>query len=210
MKTLNNGKELKIIIVGNAGSGKTSFVQRWTKNVFNESYKATIVSEFGYKLFSYEGKIYKIQMWDLAGQDKNTSMAKVFCKDSHGVIIMADVTEEESLVKSLNWKKSVDDSVCFFDGSNLPMMLLQNKIDLTENFKTENFEEFSKQNNFVSYFQTSVKENININESMNEFISIIIKKTQNIVYETKDEIDSIILRDNIQGFGDNKYKKNCC
>lgn len=63
----NFGTDLKIIVVGNSGTGKTSFVNKWTKNTFNETYKATIVSEFGYKIFEYNGKFYRIQLWDLAG-----------------------------------------------------------------------------------------------------------------------------------------------
>jgi len=62
------GKDLKIIVVGNSGTGKTSFVNRWTKNQFQETYKATVVSEFGYKIFEFEGKLYKIQLWDIAGK----------------------------------------------------------------------------------------------------------------------------------------------
>ena len=63
----NFGNDLKIIVVGNAGTGKTSFVNKWTKNTFSDAYKATIVSEFGYKIFNYQGKFYRIQLWDLAG-----------------------------------------------------------------------------------------------------------------------------------------------
>lgn len=69
MKSTNKnfGNDLKIIVVGNAGTGKTSFVNKWTKNTFSDIYKATIVSEFGYKIFDYNGKLYRIQLWDLAG-----------------------------------------------------------------------------------------------------------------------------------------------
>jgi small GTP-binding protein len=65
----NNFKnDLKIIVIGNSGTGKTSFVNKWTKNAFSDTYKATIVSEFGYKIFEFKGKIYRIQLWDLAGK----------------------------------------------------------------------------------------------------------------------------------------------
>lgn len=67
MTTMPN--DLKIIVVGNAGTGKTSFVNRWTRNTFSETYKATIMSEFGYKIFNHKGKTFKIQLWDLAGND---------------------------------------------------------------------------------------------------------------------------------------------
>ncbi len=66
----NFRSDLKIIVIGNAGTGKTSFVNKWTKNTFSDTYKATIVSEFGYKIFEYAGRVYRIQLWDLAG--KNT------------------------------------------------------------------------------------------------------------------------------------------
>ena len=89
--------DLKIIVIGSSGAGKTSYVNKWTKNVFPEDYKATVVSEFGFKIFEHEGKLYRIQIWDLAGQDKNTTVTKIFAKDSHGCVIITDVTRENNL-----------------------------------------------------------------------------------------------------------------
>ena len=89
--------DLKIIVIGTSGSGKTSFVNKWTKNMFNEEYHATIVSEFGFKVFEHEGKLFRIQLWDLAGQDKNATVTKIFAKDSHGCIIVTDATLPESI-----------------------------------------------------------------------------------------------------------------
>ena len=45
------GSDLKIIIIGNSGTGKTSLVNKWTKNIFDESYQATLVSGFGFQNF---------------------------------------------------------------------------------------------------------------------------------------------------------------
>ena len=89
--------DLKIIVIGSSGTGKTSYVNKWTKNIFQEEYKATIVSEFGFKVFEHEGKLYRIQLWDLAGQDKNSTVTKIFAKDSHGCIILSDATKPNSL-----------------------------------------------------------------------------------------------------------------
>jgi len=88
--------DLKIIVIGTSGTGKTSFVNRWTKNIFNEEYKASIVSEFGFKIFENEGKLYRIQIWDLAGQDKDGTITKIFAKDSHGCVVMSDATNIET------------------------------------------------------------------------------------------------------------------
>jgi small GTP-binding protein len=88
--------DLKIIVIGNSGTGKTSFVNRWTKNIFSDTYKATIVSEFGFKIFEQDGKLYRIQLWDLAGQDKNAMVTKIFAKDAHGCVVMADATNAQT------------------------------------------------------------------------------------------------------------------
>jgi small GTP-binding protein len=69
MKSKNYKSDLKIIVIGNSGTGKTSLVNKWTKNTFSDNYKATIVSEFGYKIFEFKNKIYRIQIWDLAGKN---------------------------------------------------------------------------------------------------------------------------------------------
>ena len=88
--------DLKIIVIGTSGTGKTSFVNKWTKNIFSDSYKPTIVSEFGFKVFEHEGKLYRIQLWDLAGQDKNAMVTKIFAKDAHGCVVMSDATNSQT------------------------------------------------------------------------------------------------------------------
>ena len=88
--------DLKIIVIGTSGTGKTSFVNKWTKNIFSDTYKATIVSEFGFKIFEDGGKLYRIQLWDLAGQDKNAMVTKIFAKDAHGCVVMADATDSST------------------------------------------------------------------------------------------------------------------
>jgi small GTP-binding protein len=87
--------DIKIIVIGNSGVGKTSFVNKWTKNIFSNSSKATIGSEYGYKVFEHNCTIYNIQLWDIAGQDKNIMVTKYFARDSHGCIIMSDATNVE-------------------------------------------------------------------------------------------------------------------
>ena len=85
--------DIKIIVIGNSGVGKTSFVNKWTKNIFNDSSKSTIGSEFVYKIFENNGTIYNDQLWDIAWQDKNIMVTKYFARDSHGCIIMSDATD---------------------------------------------------------------------------------------------------------------------
>ena len=82
--------DLKIIVIGKSGSGKTSFVNKWTKNIFSENYKATIVSEYGFKIYEHDGKLYRIQLWDIAGMDRSAKLTKTFAKGAHGAIVMCE------------------------------------------------------------------------------------------------------------------------
>ena len=176
--------ELKIIVVGNSGTGKTSFVNKWIKNTFDENYKATIVSEFSYKIFDYKDKSYKIQLWDLAGMDQNICITKIFSKDSHGCIVLSDITDPKTLDISIKWKNTVDETVRFLDGSNIPSILIRNKVDLLENEDNnddeEQMKEFCEKNNFLRYYKTSAKTGINIDEAMNFLISTIIDKMESL------------------------------
>ena len=87
---------LKIIVVGAPNTGKTNYVNKWAKNIFTDNYKPTIVSEFGFRVFEYNEKLYRIQLWDLAGNDKDKSLAKIFSKDSHGCAVLSDATNSET------------------------------------------------------------------------------------------------------------------
>jgi small GTP-binding protein len=91
--------DLKIIIIGHVGTGKTSLLNKWTKNFFSENYKATVSTEFNFKIFEHKGKTYKIQLWDVGGQDRGTNFTKMFCKNSHGAIVVSDISDQETLEK---------------------------------------------------------------------------------------------------------------
>ena len=88
--------DLKIIVIGTSGTGKTSFVNKWTKNIFSDSYKATIALEFCFKILEDEGKIYRVMLWDVAGQDKNIMVTKIFAKDAYGCVIIYDATNSKT------------------------------------------------------------------------------------------------------------------
>ena len=85
--------DIKIIVIGNSGTGKTKLVNKYTKNFFDDEYKQTIISQFGFKIYEKDEKLYRIQLWDLAGNDKNYMVTKIFAKDAYGCIIISDATD---------------------------------------------------------------------------------------------------------------------
>ena len=182
--------DIKIVILGSSGTGKTSFCNLWINNTFSEEYKATVMSEFSFKMYSYKGNYYKVQIWDLAGQDKNIYTSKVFTKGSHGCLILYDTQDKKSFENTIKWKKSIDDNTTFIDGSPLPIVLVQNKIDLVEPDKIENDQEelkkFVDENGFLTYTRTSCKNNQNVNETMDILLGNVIDRLEE--YHKKENI----------------------
>ena len=172
---------IKIVVVGNSGTGKTSFCKRWISDKFDNSYQATVMSDFSYKVCEFEGNFYKVQFWDIAGADKNIYTSKVFTKDSHGCLIVADITNPDTLNKTLLWKKSIDENTRFLDNQMLPCILIVNKIDLIDDDFIQNDDEikkFAEDNKFDNLFKTSAKLGIGIDESMDYLIKNILERIE--------------------------------
>ena len=179
---LKGRTDIKIVVLGNSGTGKTSFCNLWVNNVFNEEYKPTIMSEFSFKMYNYKGNYYKVQIWDLAGQDKNIYTSKVFTKGSHGCLILYDAENQDSFENTIKWKKSIDENTTFIDETPLPITLVQNKIDLVDPENLEKDEEelkkFVEDNGFLTFSRTSCKNRQNINETMDHLLSNIIDRLE--------------------------------
>jgi small GTP-binding protein len=211
--------DLKIIVIGTSGTGKTSFVNKWTKNIFSDTYKATIVSEFGFKIFEQEGKLYRIQLWDLAGQDKNAMVTKIFAKDAHGCVVMSDATNIQTREDTLRWKSSVDEVATFLDGGKLPCLLVENKADLIDDANAENcpeLESFGTNNGFCGSFRTSAKTGLNINEAMNYLIKNIIQRMEAMqskegeVFKTERNVVALDTEKHSEVATKRKQKDGCC
>ena len=183
--------DFKVIVVGTSNTNKTQFVNRYTKNIFNDTYKATIVSEFGFKIFEYGDSLFRIQLWDLAGQDNNAMVTKIFAKDAHGAVIMSNACDINSRDATIKWKNSVDEVAKFLDGKGLPCVLVENNIDLLsdDNHFDPSFEDFWEKNGYVKGFRVSSKTGENVNESMEYLIKKIIKRME-IVTEKEIEVDN--------------------
>ena len=89
-------KDLKIIIVGNSFTGKTSLMNRYIYNKFAQTYSITIGSQFSYKIYKKDDVIYRVQFWDIAGQDKNPETTRIFCQNTKGIILCCEVNKPES------------------------------------------------------------------------------------------------------------------
>lgn len=169
-------KLFKVIIIGDPTVGKTAFVKRYVQNSYTREYKGTVGVDFALKIVKVsDTETIKLQLWDIAGQERFTWMTRVYYKDAHGCVIMFDLSNKNSFLNSLKWKKDVDTKCTKSDGSPIPCMLLGNKCDLAQRQIDQlDIETFYKENNFIGWTETSAKDGLMVNDSMQFLINSML------------------------------------
>ena len=208
------GMDLKIILIGNVSTGKTSIIDRYVKNIFNEKCRATIGPNFSHKIIKKNGVIFRLQFWDIPGQDRTPSLTSIFCRDSQGIIFCCEVNDQKSLNDILIWKKSLES---FKDINEAPVILLENKCDLlgdNEEKYNENIDEtikFAENNDIDKVFRTSAKTGYNIENAISFLIDEIFKTLK----EDDFQIENSLISNSSQKLNENVYDKKdkaqkCC
>ena len=122
----NDEKEIKVILLGEMGTGKTSLISTAIGKEFQEKLDSTITNSIMTKSMKIEDKIYTINLWDTIGQEKYRSLTKIFIKGAKIVIFVYDITNAQSF-KELNfWIESAEELI----NEKTIMGIVGNKSDL--------------------------------------------------------------------------------
>jgi small GTP-binding protein len=88
---------IKVVLLGEAGVGKTSIIHQFTYHKFDPDCISSISAQFISKTIDYKGYgPIKYDIWDTAGQERYRSMAKIFYKDAKVIIFVYDITSEST------------------------------------------------------------------------------------------------------------------
>ncbi|KAG7265700.1 hypothetical protein CRUP_010444 [Coryphaenoides rupestris] len=167
---------LKVLVIGDGNVGKSSFVHRYVNGQFNKDYKMTMGVDFSMKLLPWtDTDKVRLQLWDIAGQERFISMTRIYYKGASGCVILFDVTNSDSFQNCRLWKQDLDSKAMLPDGNPIPCILLANKCDLpTRMVSTECISKFSQANGFMAWMETSVKDNRNISEAMRRLVEEVL------------------------------------
>ena len=122
----NNANRIKIILLGEVGTGKTNLINAFFNKPFNPNPNTTFSPEYSKKEIKIDGNKYLIDIWDTAGQEKFSSMTKIFIKGAHIVILVYDITSKKSFQQLKFWVNILDEILWEY-----PIIgLVANKMDL--------------------------------------------------------------------------------
>ena len=126
----NAKSEIKIILLGNAGVGKTSIILRYYKNKFETNSVSTIGSTFVIKELQRGNNTYKLNIWDTSGQEKYRSVTKLFVQGAKVIILVYSIDNKDSFNVLDFWYKSILE---ISEGEeNIVLAIIGNKSDKFE------------------------------------------------------------------------------
>ena len=190
----------KIILVGDAGVGKSSLFLKYDSNKFLDNYNATIGVDYIFKNIEKEDKNVnlRLQIYDTAGQERYRSLIPNYIKNSDGIFLIFDLTKKQTFNDLGKWLELIEEQKKI-DKNNL--IILGNKFDLVDSREvTDKDIDLFKNNHDFKIFNVSAKSKENLDECFEEMINLII--------ENMDENE--IGNNNSKKLKNNKKNGKCC
>ena len=164
--------QFKFLILGESSVGKTSIIEKYVNNTFNENYLVTIGMDIRYKRIEINNCDINIVINDTAGQERFRSMTKMVYKGADGILLGFDLTNKDTFNKVNYWIGQIEDN----KNKDYPisLVLFGNKCDKKEQIvvNDDDIESLKRQYN-LEFFATSAKDGTNVQEAF----EYLIKKT---------------------------------
>ncbi len=204
----------KIIFLGDQGVGKSSILNRFSHDKFEEEYQSTIGLDFHSKNETINGANVRLLLYDTAGQEKFKSLIPMYIRDANIIIVVYDITIKDSFTHTSHWVNETKD----LKREDAIFVLVGNKIDLDDKRQVsiKDGSSFANEKEFI-FFEVSAKTGEGVQELFNNYIFPEMAKKFKIVGDDEDENDKANQNTDSQdhnikldGDGGKKKKKGGC
>ena len=179
---------IKVVLVGESGTGKTSIIQQFAYKIFDPNCATSISSQYVSQVINIPAinKSLKLEIWDTAGQERYRSMAKLFYQDAKIIIFVYDFTSRSSFDYLINfWIPEVQITI---NVKNVIFGLVANKCDLYEIGSISDEEGMDLADKINAVFQkTSAKLGLGVNTLFQNLGRVYLEP--GFDYKQKDNID---------------------
>lgn len=198
-------EQAKVVLLGDANSGKSSIVQRYIGKTFNDHSSPTIGSTYLTKIVDFDRKSIKLCIWDTAGQERYYSLAPSYARDAKVCMLVYDITSKDSFHNLDRWYQTIKEHLA----ENVVLVVVANKYDLAskEAIPIEEVKNFT-QNIGAMYMKTSAKNDVGIEEMFIEICRELagnpsIQKMSTYRFSNSIKLEPVKT-------GTFKKKKKCC
>ncbi|MHA1794236.1 MAG: Rab family GTPase [Promethearchaeota archaeon] len=164
--------KLKVVIIGEHAAGKTSLIKAFVEQRFSADYRPTIGTNIFIKKLELGEDEVVLTCWDIAGQERWTSMRPLYYKGSSGAFIIGDVTRKSTFEQIEKfWAPDLKKHA----GEKVPIVLIANKMDLEHEVTDDDIEGCRKAIGAIDAIKTSAKTGDNVNEAFMKLTEAILK-----------------------------------
>ena len=192
---------IKVTLIGESSVGKTSIINRYTKNAFTQEMESTLGANYSQKKITLHKQKIRMDLWDTAGQEKYRAIGRHFYKESYIVCLVYDITNRDSFEKLKSvWFPELKEY-----GEKLKILaLVGNKLDkyLDEDVNDEEAKKFAEEIN-AFFTKTSAMEGTNIEDLFNNLAEKYLTDIAGLIIE-KDKIQ--IKKEDLK----NEKSRGCC
>lgn len=202
----------KVLLIGDAGVGKSSILLQFTDDYFNDNLQSTIGVDFKVKVMeaadSERGvKRVKVTIWDTAGQERFRTLTSSYYRGAHGVILVYDVSRRDTFDSLSMWLQEIE-QFSSSGGKDIVKLLVGNKVDLDRDVDRDVAVDWARSRGML-FLETSAKTKHGIAQVFNEIVQKILENPS-VVSSTR----AVPLDNNIVAVDDNavsgKRGKGCC
>ena len=165
----------KIIVGGQGGAGKTTLLHRYIHDVFIEDMGMTIGVQMHTSNLIRQNKKISLVMWDLGGQERFRFIQGDYMRGASAAMVFFDMTHHEGFPQVQEWVELIRKNTF----SKIPIILIGTKLDLVTDLTRSNeiherAAKYAELLDLVCYTPTSSKWGINVYETMNFIVDLLI------------------------------------
>ena len=168
----------KILILGELNVGKTSLINRLMQNEFSVDDGR---STFPVHKMTVDGRTLRLALWDPSGAECSRSFAQMSYRGASGALIVFDVSDASSFETAQLWidEFKTNVKVSKIVSPNMQVILVGNKIDLTERAVDPDRISVLSQRAGAPYFETSAKTGEGVKEAFEALVRSIVAFKEN-------------------------------
>jgi len=162
----------KVVLVGDAGVGKSCFLKKYVDCTYNEDHVITIGVDYKSKVIERDTETLKLNLWDTAGEDRFRATSTSIFQGADACILFYDTTDKGTLKNLFKRKQEVDKI-----NNNIIYILVGTKCDLLErrSVPTEAALSVAAQMR-VKLFETSAKSGENVEAAIEYLADLLVEK----------------------------------
>lgn len=168
----------KVIIFGDAGTGKTTLAQRFLTKLFKSDSKMTIGIDFEVKSLVVDGKKVKLQIWDFGGEERFRFLLPSYVRGANGGLFMYDVSNYSSIAHIDDWMIVINKEMR--KETKFPLLVVGGKADLIDGREVSSEEgiNIAKSRGVDGFIECSSKSGENVDATFEALTRLMLQNTK--------------------------------